>query len=197
MVAISYGNVITEAQLGQDEVDYMTTLIKSMPSDGKMIEWGSGGSTCIWIDNMLPTQTLISVEHNESWHTRVKRAVKNHFTATPNVTLLHIPEEHGIQHGYGALIEELPAGVAKYINPDIGQWNANIYFIDGIARAACLMSVLRHNKNSDAAIFIHDYKGREPWYDWASQFCRVEIVGTTLARLYPNPVQYINTTHNL
>jgi hypothetical protein len=44
------------------------------------------------------------------------------------------------------------------------------------------MTVLLKNKNPDAAIFIHDHNGREQWYDWATQFCDIEVVGTTLAR---------------
>jgi hypothetical protein len=73
--------------------------------------------------------------------------------------------------------------------PDDRWWDAEIFFIDGIARATCAaMVLLKHNKKNPV-IFIHDYVGREQWYSWASQLFKVEIVGdesakSTLARLY-------------
>lgn len=184
-----YGGVITEIQLGTKDIEYMENLIKNdLPKYALMVEWGSGGSTCKWLDTLDTNQKLISIEHNESWHMRVKRAISNHFgdLETDKFEYFHIPEEYGFEHGYGNVIEEHPVGTREYINPRADIFDADIFFIDGIARAACLMNVLLHRTNKNAAIFIHDYVGREQWYDWAAQFCRVEIVGDTLARLYPN-----------
>ena len=182
-VPVSYGNVITEVQMQQDEIDYMVNLIQSLPENGKMVEWGCGGSTCKWLDTLKSTQKLVSIEHNDSWHMRVTRAINNHFGETPNFQFLHVREQHGFEHGYASIIEEHPFGTAPYINPDADIWDSDIYFIDGIARAACLMTVLLKNTNPDAAIFIHDHNGREVWYEWATQFCDIEVVGTTLARM--------------
>jgi hypothetical protein len=184
-VHVDYGNVIKEIQMQQDEIDYMVNLIESLPEDGKMVEWGCGGSTCKWLETMKPTQKLISIEHQPSWHMRVTRAVKNHFGETPNFQFLHVAEQHGFEHGYANIIEEHPFGTAPYINPDADIWDSDIFFIDGIARATCAMVVLLMKTKPDAAIFIHDYAGREIWYEWATQFYRTEVVGTTLVRLYP------------
>lgn len=184
-VFVDYGNVIKEIQMCKVEVDYMVDLIKAMPEDGKMVEWGCGGSTCKWIETLKPTQKLITIEHNTSWYGRVTRAIATEFGETPNFQFLHVPEQYGFEHGYGSVIEEHPTGTAPYVNPDADMWDADIFFIDGIARAACLMTVLLKHTKPDAAIFIHDHLGREPWYDWATQFCRIEQLDVTLARLYP------------
>lgn len=184
-IDVNFGNVIKNVLLGQDEVDYIKSLIIGMPENGKMVEWGSGGSTCLWLETLKPTQNLITIEHNENWHMRVQRAIKNHFNEVPNFTFFHKPEKYGFEHGYGNIIEEHPCGTDEYLNPTNDMWDANIYFIDGIARATCLMVSLFKNTNPNATFLIHDYVGREMWYDWATQFCNIEVVGTTLAKFLP------------
>lgn len=183
-VPVSYGNVITEVQMQQDEIDYMVSMIQSLPENGKMVEWGCGGSTCKWLDNLKPTQKLFTIEHNEGWYNRVNRAVKNHFGTLENFEFVHIPEQHGLEHGYASIIEEHPFGCKDYINPSDKIWDSDIFFIDGIARAACAMTVLLKSTKPDAAIYIHDHAGREIWYEWATQFYRLEPIGTTLVRLH-------------
>ena len=187
----NYGNILTEIQMRQDEIDYVVDQIQKMPSDGLMVEWGCGGSTCKWIESLGENQKLISVDHNESWYNRVTRAVKAHFgDVSDKFSFYHIPEQFGFEHGYGHFIEEHPFGTDNYLLPPDSRWfDADIFFIDGIARAACaLVTLLKHTKKNPV-IFIHDYVGREDWYSWASQFYDVEIVAdleknSTLARLY-------------
>lgn len=182
---VNYGNIITEIQMAEVEIDYMVDLIKSMPENGKMVEWGCGGSTCKWLETLKPTQKLISIEHNENWYNRVNRAVKSHFNDLDNFQFLHVPEQYGFEHGYATPLEEHPLGTASYINPDVDIWDADIFFIDGIARAACSLIVRLKKTKPDAAVFIHDHLNREMWYDWATQFYRIEQLEVTLARLHP------------
>ena len=183
---INYGDIITEVQMTPEEFEYVQNLIKEMPETGTIAEWGSGGSTCLWIDALGPKQKLISVEHTENWYNRVSRGIKKHFgDVSDKFTFHHIPEEF-IEHGYASLIEEHPCGTDKYIFPnDENFFDADIFFIDGIARAACAMTVLAKARKKTPVVLIHDYVGRENWYSWASQFFTVEIVAEpTLARLH-------------
>jgi hypothetical protein len=187
---VNYGDIISEVQMNQDEIDYVQGCIRAMPKDGLMVEWGSGGSTCAWLDVLSGDQKLISVEHTETWYNRVNRAIKAHFgDVSDKFKFYHIPEKF-IEHGYGSLIEEHPTGTDDYLLPlDDRWWDADIFFIDGIARATCALTTLLKHKKKNPVIFIHDYVGREDWYSWASQFFTVEIVGdlekkSTLARLY-------------
>ena len=38
--SVNYGNILSEIQMNQDEIDYMVKQINEMPSDGLMVEWG-------------------------------------------------------------------------------------------------------------------------------------------------------------
>lgn len=184
-IPVEYGNVITEIQMQPDEVEYMVNLIKELPESALMVEWGSGGSTCKWLETLTEKQKLISIEHNDSWHMRVTRAIKNHFgDVSERFEYLHIKEQHGFEHGYANIIEEHPFGTKEYLYPRSDIFDADIFFIDGIARATCsLVTLLKHTK-PNPAIFIHDYVGREVWYEWATQFYDTEVVGKTLVRLH-------------
>lgn len=157
----------------QYDADQICNIIKNMPEDGLMVEWGSGGSTCRWLETLTNNQKLITIEHNENWYNRVTRAISTEFGDVSNkFTFYHISEKY-IEHGYGSIIEEHPCGTDQYLNPDEKIWDADVFFIDGIARAACLLTVLFKRKKPDSVIMIHDYVGREYWYSWAAQYCDV------------------------
>ena len=173
-VAVNYGGVLKEIQMVQTDMEIICDHIRKMPEDGLMVEWGSGGSTCKWIETLTNNQKLITIEHNESWYNRVTRAVNAEFGNIENkFTFYHKPELH-IQHGYGNIIEEHPCGVEEYINPDNAIWNADFFFVDGITRGACVSTILHKRKKQDSVIMIHDYVGREFWYEWVVQFFDVE-----------------------
>lgn len=190
-VPVNYGNILKEIQMVKDDMDVICSYIKNMPKDGLMVEWGSGGSTCKWIETLTEEQKLISIEHNNDWFNRVNRAVKAEWgDVSDKFTYYHIPEKY-IQHGYGNLGEEHPCGSDDYINPpDPRIWNADVFFIDGIVRATCLINVLYRKTKKSPIIMVHDYVGREQWYSWAAQFFDVETYTdkdkySTLATLKP------------
>jgi hypothetical protein len=187
----NYGNVLKEIQIMQSDIDVICDYINKMPEDGLMVEWGSGGSTCKWLETLTLNQKLITIEHNEDWYNRVARAIKNEWGDVSNkFKFYHIPEKF-IQHGYGNIGEEHPCGTDEYINPpDDSIWDADIFYVDGIARATCLFSILLRKKKSNPVIMIHDYVGREEWYSWAVQYFNVQIFNqtderSTLAALTP------------
>jgi len=146
-----------------------------MPKDGLMVEWGSGGSTCKWLETLTDNQRLITIEHNENWYNRVTRAISAEFGDVSNKFKFHYRPEKHIEHGYGSLIEEHPCGTDEYINPEDDIWNADFFFVDGIVRGACLSTILHKKKKNDAVIMIHDYVGREDWYHWVVQFFDVQV----------------------
>ena len=191
-VIVDYGDIIKEIQMVESEVNIVVDHIRNMPKNGLMVEWGSGGSTCKWIDTLSDDQKLISIEHNESWFDRVSRATKKHFPdLEKKFKYYHIPEQYDFQHGYATILEEHPFGLDNYVNPeDDNVWNADIFFIDGIARATCLMNVLLRRTKKDSVIFMHDYVGREEWYNWSVQLCNKETYDSdteipTLCKLFP------------
>lgn len=175
--------------MNADEVDYFKKLLSELPPAAKMVEWGSGGSTELFLDYFGPGRQLISIEHNQEWYDKVTKAVENH-PNRKNLTYLFIPPEVDLRfYGYGVPNEENPCFNQEYINPelafdDVKIWDANIFLIDGISRGACLATVAVKSIFKESKVFIHDYKGREKWYDWATGlYTKKEIVASTLTKL--------------
>lgn len=190
-VQVNYGDgLITNVQMIVEDMDVICDVIRKMPEDGLMVEWGSGGSTCKWIETLSPRQKLISIEHHDEWYSRVARAIRKQWGDTSDRFTYFFRPEIGFKHGYGNVTEEHPCGTAKYINPDDRIWDADVFFVDGIARAACLMAILHRRTKPNSVIMMHDYTGREDWYDWAVQFFNVQTFThlngySTLAILTP------------
>lgn len=184
-VPVEYGPM-TEIQMQPDEVAEITSQIKNMSSDGLMIEWGSGGSSVKWLETMTGDQRLVSIEHNPNWHMKVSEYVNTRSDINKRFKYLYKPELYGYEHGYAHVKEEHPHGLDDYLWPKVpGIENAQIYFVDGIARATTSLLVKLLTKTEDPVIYIHDYYGREQWYSWATQFfSKKEKVGHTLVRLW-------------
>lgn len=183
-VAVNYG-ALKEIQMQADEIAYMENVIREMPKGGLMVEWGSGGSTVRWLDTMKDDNYLVSIEHNQDWYNKVHSTVQD-LRGFDNFDYLWRPSDvAGYEHGYASITEEHPVGLGSYIKPNSDIFDADIFFIDGIARATCALAVLGLSTKKDPAIFIHDWAGREAWYAWAVEmFPKHEQVGTTLVRLY-------------
>lgn len=184
-IPVEYGPM-TEIQMQQDEVAEITSRIKEMSDDGLMVEWGSGGSSVKWLETMRANQKLVSIEHNPSWHMKVSGYVNTRKDINDRFTYLFKPELYGYEHGYANVNEEHPHGLDEYLWPKVPNIeNAQIYFVDGIARATTALLVKMLTKSDDPVIYIHDFFGREQWYSWAVQFfSKREKVGHTLVRLW-------------
>lgn len=184
-------------RLDPNEIEYFEEFMKNKSPGTKMVEWGSGGSTTMFVP-YFETGKLISIEHNKEWFDKVVKEVSTYDrSCMENFTyLLCEPniDGHPVDirfYGYGVPFEENPCFSSSYINPeteDMKIFDADIYFVDGICRGAVLATIQAKARNRDAAVFIHDYFGHEkrvPWYQWASNlYSEVKQVGSTLARLY-------------
>lgn len=182
-VPVEYGPM-TEIQMQPEEIEYITKCITEMPSDGLMVEWGSGGSTVRWLETMTNNQELISIEHNEQWFDKVSEYIDTRDDINDRFTYHFRPELYGTKHGYATPTEEHPMGLDEYFWPDERLYNADMYLIDGIARATCSIFVKMLSQKENPTIFIHDFTGREPWYRWATRWYEEEKIGKTLVRLY-------------
>ena len=197
-----------EPRLDPDEIEYFKDFMSKKVNGTKMVEWGSGGSTTMFLP-YFETGELISIEHNEEWFNKVVNEISTgDYTedAKQNFTYVLAKPKIDIRfYGYGVPYEENPAFAADYINPlsdNFTVWDADIYFVDGICRGP-ILSMIHHMRRTtpmafDAiseewiiakpTVFIHDYFGpeqRHPWYEWASKmYSSVEQVGSTLARLH-------------
>jgi hypothetical protein len=175
--------------MNPDEIQYFKNYLLNTPPNFKMVEWGSGGSTIMFLNHMTENRSMISIEHNEHWYNTVTERVKDH----PNrskLTYLFIPPEKPLDYfGYGIPKEETPTYNREYINPhlsfeDITFWDADMILVDGISRGACLATTRIWTQTKNPDVFLHDYVGREQWYDWALDFYKNKnIVGSTLVKL--------------
>lgn len=173
-------NPLGSVQMMPDEVDYVVNAIQDLPDDGLMVEWGSGGSTLHWLKTLRPTQKLYSIEHNPDWAQKVADRAKEYSNFRLYFTDVSSKYHN---HTYGSVDEENPFNTANYVCPSTRIYNADLYLIDGIARGACLAGVLLNRKKQNSVILMHDYSLRVPAYDWITQFCKVEHIGTTLVKL--------------
>ena len=151
-----------EIQFHPCEREYVLNLL---PENGTLVEWGCGGSTVFFLDNLKENQYLITIEHVEFWYDKISEKIKDH----PNIdrhAFLFIPIK--IQNTYYARPEEeMPCGTEDYIFFDKESiQNSDVFFIDGVSRGA-VAAALRHQIKESSHVIIHDYKGREVWYDWA------------------------------
>lgn len=135
-------------------------ILKALPSDGKMLEWGSGGSTIWFLENMQPGQHLTSIEENEHWFNKVQEKIEaSGFT---NHKYLLVRSQFNELRKNAHPSEENPVGLDDYIHPPIDLGEFDVILVDGVARGACLASVYG---KTNAKIFIHD--SNRGWYDWA------------------------------
>ena len=188
-----------EPRLEPEEIEFFQELMRTKAPGTKMVEWGSGGSTMMFLPH-FDTGSLVSVEHNQEWRDKVVKAVTEaNFKPEilQNFTYCWRPphQDNALVslgfHGYGIPYEECPTFAANYINPEVegvvSIWDADVFFIDGICRGAILATLQKKAINRSARIFLHDAHGpeqRESWYRWSTDlYSERTKVGPTLLEL--------------
>lgn len=143
--------------------EHLELILASVPQDGTLMEWGSGGSTVWFAERLLPEQRLISIEHDRLWWDKVIGQVAGN---TQVEVWLYPPK---VDPGpYGHWLRENPAPHPEYI---AGQSvldtlvKADTVFVDGVARGACLLTAAMNM--SLGSIFLHD--AERDWYHWSIQ----------------------------
>ena len=131
-------------------------ILKSIKSNCRILEWGSGGST-LWFADRLPTgATLTSIDHDTAWHENTLRRIGKRV----DVRLLLCPPRAPL--GQNATIEEEdPTHLQEYLHAVDGS-RFDVILVDGVARVAC-MEQARELLSPGGVIFLHD--AHRPWYD--------------------------------
>lgn len=160
-------------------------MVLDAPDDAVFVEYGCGGSTCIFALTMRGTQQLHSIEHTREWFDRIgsvlgalplRGEVFLHWKPAGDGRPLgykigdntQIIEEHNFRV-YGTPSEELPHGLDSYIHAkgtNINWSKVHCVLVDGVARGAVL-AVLRHKLPAGAIVILHDAALRVDWYRWA------------------------------
>lgn len=153
------------AMMTVDDAHRLVSVIEGAPDDAQFVEYGGGGSTKLFAQHLKPTQTLFTIEHNPQWYARIVEAVAD----VPNVVVTHRTVTVTGAHPFAHPSEESPAGCADYIHArgiPIEWSRVAMVLVDGIARGP-VTAVVRHRVPARTPVFIHDYVGREEWYEWA------------------------------
>jgi len=150
-----------------DEQDTLIGALPLLSMNATIVEFGSGGSTCMFADHLGAVQYLISIEHNAEWYNKVTDALKTSRNL-PRIQYHYIPPAYPLEfYAFAHPYEECPAGLENYIKgPDIDWTKVEMVLVDGVARGAVL-ATLATKLRPNTRIFLHDYTDRETWYDWA------------------------------
>lgn len=176
-------------QLSVYEQDLLIRWVKAQDDNTDFVEYGCGGSTLMLAEVLKPNQRLWSIEHNPTWAINIATEVSafqnaNNTTLTllppfDNRTMVlttgdgkTVPLTEDLLRPYGSPMEELPMGLEKYLRgiEVVPQMDTiRLITVDGVARGATLRTIRHHLDEVDAPVmvFLHDYVGREVWYDWA------------------------------
>ena len=144
--------------------DHLKEVLNDVSLHGVIMEWGSGGSTRWFGENMRREQTLYSVEHDKEWWHKVIPEV----AGFGNVHLwLYEPKYPFPRETYGTPHRENPVGCEAYISGDPVRGvleAADVVFVDGICRSACLATAAQ-NCLSGTVVYLHDAPPRD-WYKY-------------------------------
>lgn len=171
--------------MSDDEQIALKQMIADAPDDAVFVEYGCGGSTCLFGLHMRPGQQLHSIEHNKNWFLRI-RGVLSDMTLAGDISLYWKPAAGGKKLGYmiddtvhtieddefrvyGSPSEELAHGLEEYIHgtgTNIDWSKVHCVLVDGVARGATL-AILRHKLPAGALVLLHDAGLRPGWYNWA------------------------------
>ncbi len=155
---------------------HLCQAIKKLPDDAVIVEWGSGGSTVMIAREMGPQMRLYTVEHTKMWMDKVAGALADE-GLTDRVTQIFAPLAFPVSlWKFGHPEEETPAGADFYIDPrlmpetEFPLWSKiDLALVDGLARGP-ILAALALKTTPRIPVFLHDYVGREAWYNWAVRF---------------------------
>lgn len=161
-----------EVMMHPEELQEILTAVRALPEGSTILEYGSGGSTSIFANHLGDTHKFCSVEHDVPWYEKVGERLAGHANEARITRILAPLSFHKGLWRFSHPAEEMAAGMEYYIwapenNPEGWDWKTvNLVLVDGIGRGACL-AFLRTKLNPGTTVFLHDYTGRETWYDWA------------------------------
>ncbi len=149
-----------------DDQRVLLDVIDNAPDDAVFVEFGGGGSSLMFASRLKDTQRLITIDHNPEWYEKIATAIAPYQNAEVHLITPKVPANF---HPFGHPYEEVPMACTSYIHAlgvDIPWDKVSCVLVDGIARGA-VMAAVRTKLKPLATVLIHDYIGREEWYDWA------------------------------
>lgn len=161
-----------EVQLTNSEQYYLESCLDTLPDDGIITEWGSGGTTLMMAQRLKPNQKLYSIEHNVAWYNHVDTSLR--FLGVRDKVELILARslfaeiEFAGQEFISTAHEESPVSLDDYVYPGPEVFDADLFLVDGLARCVCLLMIRMYRTKPGAIILAHDvgYSYRYDWYSW-------------------------------
>ena len=156
---IASGNIEHLVKLDQAWLPYKAiNLLEHMDQNTKVFEWGSGAST-IWFARRF--ESIVSIEHDPSWHHSVRQIVKNYTFRNIKLTRdlpqkSHSPTVSSGRRGYKNL------DFLEYVHVIGDHDKFDLIVIDGRARVECLWEALNH-LNVSGTILLDNAQRRRYW----------------------------------
>lgn len=146
-------------------------ILKALPENGTLLEWGVGGSTVWLLERLKPGQRIISIEHHPAWGTDARKEIEAK-GLSEKWTIIIVSTGSFAELVNAEPGEELPVGLDLYIHPrhtraigvGVDFREIDVYLVDGIARGACLATISKIGRVG-APVFLHDTQ--RDWYGWA------------------------------
>jgi hypothetical protein len=153
---------------------HLWAIVDSVPEGGVLVEWGSGYSTKFWLDNASLSE-LWTIENDVGWEDIVRRACAD----DPRLTIAAYRTRNKIE------VNESVEGLAEYATAkDVPVDRADVIFIDGFARSACMATAALRAKKG-AKLFLHDTDSK--LYKWAIDHMESHQNWREFGRYYPLP----------
>ena len=127
-------------------LEHRKTILRCLPPDGRMLEYGSGSSTLWFQENLQGSQELISIESDKKF-ARKTGAIWANVETGGNAS---IAEEHVTVSCY------------RYVWEPIKYGNFDVILVDGVFRNLCLLAA-RCFLNPGGVVFLHD--ANRNWYE--------------------------------
>lgn len=120
----------------------------------RVLVWGVGGSE-LWMADQLPAgSSLLAVEHNRAWATRVRAVMPAH------ASVLHV-QPTGKVGPTSTIGEEDARHLAAYVSEPAAFGPFDVILVDGLARGACL-DAAASMLTPGGVCFLHD--AQRDWY---------------------------------
>jgi glycosyltransferase involved in cell wall biosynthesis/GT2 family glycosyltransferase len=128
-------------------------ILEHIPDEGRLLEWGMGGSTIYFSKHLPVGAEMYSIDHQRVWAEQVSGHVGE------NCTLIL---KEGKTGGNATADEEDPADLWEYIKAadELGKFDCIL--IDGVARVHCATQAQKLLKKN-GVIFLHD--AQRWWYE--------------------------------
>lgn len=148
--------------LSLKEVDYIISYMQK--NNPVVMEWGMGTSTLKFPQYC---KYYYSLEHDVKWYFKIKEQInqspEKYKNLLPYMVAPDKPRTKPTKY------EEFK----KYIEfvDEFADNKFDLFFADGRARVFCVQRGLPKLKD-DGLIFLHDYNGKRPHYEWINDFAQ-------------------------